>query len=1078
MIFLQTTDRLPERLVIDASAGTGKTWSVVALITRELALREDLRIGHLLITTYTRNAAAELRDRLRKRLASSAQSLKSVEQDDADPLNVLLRDVREDERLKRAERLVRALSEFDSASISTIHGICSRLLRAGGKEIEEFSEESTTTRIIEEVTNDLLLTRADLAAHWNEEKLIAIVRDMARDPYLQPWFDAANPALTSQDRDALRSLEDLLGTAVARIHATMNDTPDFDSILRLAWQMVTDPAQAALLSSLQQRFQLAIVDEAQDTNRIQWELFAKLFPGGDGRSLVSVGDPKQSIYRFRGADVNAYLKFTSNINSRFTLEINRRSDQPLLERLNQIMANREFGSGIGYQPVHAPVERQASLIEGMSDSVEFVEVGDASNQVQLIEPAVRKVLQLLNHGRILSKVQNANGGVQSSRVVEPRDICVLVRSGGVGRLIQSGLVRRGIPAVIGGNSSVMQSNMARELHTLFEAMEHPASIGRVRCAAFTVFFGHRPDSVDGLNDREIEFIQTRLMHYSNVLTQKGLAAFCTAIESDESVMKRMVAGRHGERNLTDFLHVLEVMHSHHPGRGCTVEKALIIHSQLKELDSENALVSRRVESDADAVRILTIHAAKGLQFPCVLVADLWKKETTSRVQSIAFYDDDGERKIDIGLAVKTAIGDAGSSHAKTRWLAAEHEESRRLIYVAVTRAEHWLGILTATESQGYSKTDTILAQTMNLPEQPDSLENVPGWLERDLIAPRCQAADLQIASLPAVRETWRQQSFTGIAADLRGSHYEPSQETGHGYDEGPVVSVDDVTEPASQVKTNDLIELPAGTAVGTVVHAIFEHVDPSARPLREEVARVVNARVMGSRLHDDADSLISSITDSLETPLGETLDNVTLSDITPANRMCELRFDMNLRCLIDGIHVSDLGAKLRGLLRSDDAFFPYVEALAQAECRIPLGGLLNGTIDAVLRLPGSSPTCPRLLVFDYKSNKLHRTSDSRPLDAYAPAKLAAAMAHCHYPLQAWLYGVALYRFIRWRTPQVDADRAIVGFAYGFIRGMRGANTPVDSAGNRYGVFVWKAPAGLWPALSDFLSNPIPNGVNQ
>jgi exodeoxyribonuclease V beta subunit len=138
------------------------------------------------------------------------------------------------------------------------------------------------------------------------------------------------------------------------------------------------------------------------------------------------------------------------------------------------------------------------------------------------------------------------------------------------------------------------------------------------------------------------------------------------------------------------------------------------------------------------------------------------------------------------------------------------------------------------------------------------------------------------------------------------------------------------------------------------------------------------------------------------------------------------------------------------------------------EFDIPLAGLINGSIDAVLRIevPG---TGPQLYITDYKSNRLDGEDDTQLIDAYHPARLVQPMRHHHYPLQAIIYGVAVHRFLRWRAPHLDSDDVIAGVAYFFVRGMLADPDLVDGNGCPYGVFQWKAPRGLWSALSDALA---------
>ena len=187
---------------------------------------------------------------------------------------------------------------------------------------------------------------------------------------------------------------------------------------------------------------------------------------------------------------------------------------------------------------------------------------------------------------------------------------------------------------------------------------------------------------------------------------------------------------------------------------------------------------------------------------------------------------------------------------------------------------------------------------------------------------------------------------------------------------------------------------------------------------------------------------------------------------------------MGLASLTAGVKARAIGELLRKTLPESDLLYDYARQLASPAFDVPVGGLLTGSIDALVRLPDSTKKNPRLLITDYKSNKLHTSGMKGPLRAYHPDRLAAAMAEHHYPLQALLYGTAVFRLLRWRLPQVDPDDCIAGVAYAFIRGMKGPHTPTDEHGRRYGVFLWQAPPGLWQQLSDLLVTPQPAGVGS
>jgi exodeoxyribonuclease V beta subunit len=217
---------------------------------------------------------------------------------------------------------------------------------------------------------------------------------------------------------------------------------------------------------------------------------------------------------------------------------------------------------------------------------------------------------------------------------------------------------------------------------------------------------------------------------------------------------------------------------------------------------------------------------------------------------------------------------------------------------------------------------------------------------------------------------------------------------------------------------------------------------------------------------------------AIETPFGGPADapfrDRCFADFTTVDRLAELDFNMGLAGLAAGVRASDVGRVVAATLPADDPLADYARLLAGSAFDIPLAGMINGSIDAVLRLPGQPADDPLLVIADYKTNRLHRRGDPVPLAAYAPGRLVDAMADHHYPLQALVYGTAVYRLLRWRLgptkpPGWDPGGCIAGVVYGFTRGMQGPDTPVDAAGHRYGVFAWVPPAAIWRRLSDLLA---------
>ena len=1063
---LDAADVVVDGLVVEASAGTGKTYSVAALVTRALAEDDGLRIANVLITTYTRNAAAELKDRIRRRLADSAAALASGSRDPHDRVLATLADCGPEELAARIARLERAAVEFDSATIGTIHSICHRVLKAAGQETAEPGDEDRTSRIVAEVANDFVIEESAAGRDWNEAEVAALVHALLGDPHLETWFDAeAYPDAASRGR--LEALGTGLAGCVERVHSLMRSTPSFNDLLRRARDVVVDPGHAPLVAELRRRYRLAIVDEAQDTDSLQWEFFRALFPAGggpagtpekkpagkrvgkpagtrDGRALVAVGDPKQSIYGFRGADVRAFVRYASSCDAAAhrTLTTNRRSDAPLLAGLNDAFAAAEFGAGIGYIPVHAPDPGAPSQLAA-GTAVEFVDMGAATNQEQLADAAARKVIDVLDGVRL---------GAGAGRAVAPGEVCVLVRAAAVGLIVQRKLAAMHVRAVTSGTSSVMTSPIALDVRTLLEAMEKPASLGRIRQAAATVFFGHSLRDAGGLGDDVLLDVQERVGAFTQALRRTGIAAVGSALAGDEGVMARIAAGDGGERNVTDFTHVLEIMQTRGTGRGCTPAEALELFRELAATADTSDTVSRRVESDADAVKIMTIHKAKGLEFPCVIVADLWKHTDKSRANAspAVFYE--GERRLlDLGY-----VADGNSARAIARVKEAQDEEARRLLYVAATRPRHHLAVLVAR-----AKTPSILAELLTLPATLRPVADLPTTKRRE---PAAATVPLAAAPPARVARTFRRLSFTGLVALRSSRGDDPFAPEGGGYDEEPAA-------PREDTRGLPIPDVPGGVAAGRVIHEIFEHVDATSVPLDDEVRRVVGERTSSTLLAPHRDNLVRIVVDALQTPWGGPFGDVSFAAIPRKDRLAELGFEMGLASLTAGVKARRIGRVLERALagRPTDPLADYARSLASPSFDIPVGGLLTGSIDALVRLPGSTAAAPRLAICDYKSNKLHADGAASPLDAYDQAGLLEEMVTHHYPLQALLYGTAVFRWLRWRLPRTDPDDCIAGVVYAFIRGMKGPATPADAGGRRHGVFTWRPPRGLFAAISDSLA---------
>jgi exodeoxyribonuclease V beta subunit len=1106
-----TAPPLPNGTLVEASAGTGKTHAVAAYVTKSLATTENLRIGEIVVTTYTRNAAAELRERIRARLIVTARILRGEDPPSGyrtDELDAEFSSKSADEKTAMARRLERAAAEFDTAMIGTIHAICSRVLRLAGVQAAEVGDSEFRGRVLYEVVNDAVVEEAIKGRVFDEGVLRGLIKTRIADPFIELHFDSRE--CPEDQRPLLPHLCELIAKCAQRAQERMLANPGYDDLLVRAWQEVmVQPAdsnaakqrKSAFVAMLQEKFKLAIVDEAQDTNRLQWEFFHAVFPPTGKNSLIAVGDPKQAIYSFRGADVMAYVHHAQDgvaledgAPPKRTLSVNRRSDQPLIRGLNAAMAGAEFGKGIAYRRVGADPDRAVSQVVDLRP-VEFLDVG-----TNLVDGAVRKVCELLT---------TPSFKPPGERPFKPGEICVLVRSNAVGSAVARRLSRLKIPAVTEGTASVMNGQMAADLRVLLEAMERPSDAGKARRAAATAFFGESIENVSQLGEEREQEIQAAIAGFCAVMQRKGVAAMAAEILADPVMMQRIATGDGGDRRIIDFGHVIELLNEASRGRGCDARQMLAHFVRLTTKEAQDELVSRRVESDTDSVTIMTVHAAKGLQFPCVVVVHGWGASNSASHPEV--FHRDGARLMDIGKAIPN--GDIGDE-AKRASLAAEKEELRRLIYVAVTRPEHHVCIL---RKEGW-ETSLLGDVVRNAPRTAAdisaadadsiavrSLEDLP---QASRWKPVVAAAEIATAPMPvAVEQTYRRTSYSGIAKAAAHAESSGHEVEGRGYDE----DVASATQPASaldnsepvqelidtddesavsaaaagepDVSTFTIAPVPAGKALGSIAHTIFERLETkpglSDADVRTEVGRVVGEVATARFLRDHVGDFAAMIADAMLTPFGGPAGNpfrdLRFADFGPGDRLAEMDFEMAVASLDSGVKARHVGVILGQFLGNDGhPLAAYAERLASEAFDVPLAGLVNGSIDAVLRLPCSTATDPRLLIADYKTNRLHERDATNPLAAYAPSKLAAAMGSHHYPLQALVYGTAVWRLLRWRLgPRKpagwDPGECIAGVVYGFVRGMKGPNTPVDAAGSRYGVFAWQPPPGIWRRLSDLFA---------
>jgi exodeoxyribonuclease V beta subunit len=1092
--------------VLEASAGTGKTYTIAALAARYVA--EGTPLDRLLLITFTRIATGELRDRVRERLVHTEQELSRIlagaPDPETDPIVTLL--AADDLELRR-DRLTRAVADFDAATIATTHGFCQEVLA----ELGTVGDLDRDTEFVEDVSDLLEETLDDLyvrrfyprdSARFSRVEALKIARAAVFSPMaeLEPRGEPAESTAAMRYRLAKVMRDEM------ELRKRRQEIMTYDDLLTRLNQTLEGFNGEAARERLRSRFDVVLVDEFQDTDPIQWQILERAF-GSQGVTLVLVADPKQAIYAFRGADVYAYLTAARVAGTRKTLLQNRRSDQPLIDAYDALFAEARLGhEGIVYRQVRAAEHnRRARLSGAPSDAALRIRVVrrdepgiDRTYNGFAAAPSARKHIAKDLAADVVSLL-SAEARIDSELLC-PGHIAVLVRTHATAELACDELRAAGVPAVINGAGSVFAAPAAREWLLLLEALERPASAIRARTVALTPFLGWSAERIATAEEADWDAVHRRLHGWSRVLRERGVAALAEAIMTGEDLAARMLAFGDGERRLTDLRHLAQLLHRAASAerlgvtalRGWLAERVADV--ERDEGEEERA---RRLESDAEAVQVLTIHRSKGLEFPIVYCPYLWDPTWIRAKEPVSFHDPaTGYRHaIDVGLDGRTFRGHARQHELEQRG------EDLRLAYVALTRAKHQAVIWWAPskDSRNGPLTRLLFAKADDGTVQPFARETpsdaavqarfealaaaAPGriGIERsslpDLPAawapPLSPPVELEAARFQRALDLWwRRTSYSDITAEAHDALVTSEPETPVLADEPEVpmpVAVDDTRAADADLdRPSPLAGAPAGVRFGSFVHAVLEATDFSAPDLAVELgARVAAASRPGDELGEPA-AAVAGLAAAIETPLGDLVAGLRLRDVGLADRLNELEFELPL---VGGDNPSGrltlgaIAAELRAHLEGGDPMSAYASRLEDPALRPNVRGFLTGSIDLVIRLAGADG--PRFAVVDYKTNWLGPADEPLTLGHYVAPVLSAEMQRAHYPLQALLYTVALHRYLRWRLPGYDPDRHLAGVLYLFVRGMAGASTPIVGGGP-CGVFAWQPGGEFVRGLSDLL----------
>lgn len=1126
--------------LIEASAGTGKTYTIAGLYLRLLLGHGDAETGfgtplpvdRILVVTFTEAATAELRERILKAIRQLRRAIETGDSED-ELIRSLLADCHN--QSLALKQLLTAERQMDEAAIYTIHGFCQRMLtqnafESGSLFDNEFLTEEANLRSMavadywRQITwqANTLLAQA-LLKHWSgpesllgkigahlalpglqcrpltDETLLqrheSIIRRIqaVRDAWLEraaelgdliaasdvdkrsyskknlpnwldkvtQWAMAPQSGYQLPEKDTLekfssevlasksksgtvpehslirlidslltqpRDIDDVvIAQALLQVRARLQQQKQrqqqlsFDDLLANLARALRSERGKVLAARIREQYPVAMIDEFQDTDPLQYQIFAALYEQNPECGFYIIGDPKQAIYAFRGADIFTYMHAKRQIQHHYTLQTNFRSTKELVAGVNALFQNSAkpfiYQDSIPFEAVNAKgkgdgfrlLQRPQTALQCCFPRDGQEPISSGEYQKVMAKAAAAQVHQWL----VCAQTQQAT---INGKAVQPDDIAILVRSGHEARLMQQALRDCGIAsAYLSNRESVFAQPVAQDLARLMEACLNVQDEMLIRSAMATGLQGWSALQLAALNDDEALWEETvgQIRAAAETWQQRGILPMLRQWLFSYRIPERLLGQVNGERMLTDVLHLGELLQS--AAMSLNGEHALLrwLLEKCQQPNGDADEQQLRLDSERQRVQIVTIHKSKGLQYALVLLPFI----CAYRKNEMPRYHTDKGVLLDL-------------SGQKTSWEQAAEErlaEDLRLLYVALTRGIYvtWLGLADLkANNRGKGEDDKPSALDYLLADgSEDTLtERMQRWLQQH--NNQFEAATVEALPTPLTpyqpaaekAETCQARPFTTtLERNWRVTSYSALTVS---HSAAPSVAV--IAEAASPTtapvdRRFDVFGFPRGAHAGTFLHSLLEDLDFRADPAfcREWIVQ----HLQGVQLSHDwqPEPWLPTLESWLQQILhSELFPGLSLSMLAPEQCLSEMEFFLPLARMSAGA--------LNRCLAAGDALSAKAEPLSFNEVQ----GMLKGFIDLVFEHQG------RFYVVDYKSNYL---GDSPA--AYQQEAMAQAMIEHRYDVQYQLYTLALHRYLRTRLPDYDYEQHFGGVCYLFLRGMTG-----------------------------------------
>lgn len=847
----------------------------------------------------------------------------------------------------------------------------------------------------------------------------------------------------------------------------------YHDLLALLEQGLRGSQGDTLAKRLALRFPAALIDEFQDTDPLQYRIFSRIYQNTDS-PIFLIGDPKQAIYSFRGADIFAYRQAVSDAGEQtYTLQTNWRSDPKLIHAVNHLFSSVDAPfvyEEIEFKNVDARPNAEDVLQRGGKPipplTVQLFDTQDLRKDPE--KPTTKGYAKELIPKRIASHIAQSlapdNGITIKGEPLHAGQIAILVRKNVQATQIQEALREYRIPSVIQGDGTVFQSDEADQLYTVLVGITEPEKTQQVRAALATDILGLTAKDIDALNTDEQawENYKAQFNEWKTIWTKRGFIQMMRGLlvwtqgPDQECAQTRLLQYPNGERRITNLLHLIERIHDRARQAKLGMSALLQwVREMAQDEDRSGEDEELRLETDALAVKLVTIHKSKGLQYPVVYCPYLWDGALLSGAdkENLAFHDETVPHKLH--LAIKEEI-------SKERTTIAEREcaaENLRLLYVALTRAQHWcltvFGSINEVETSplgylllGEATSEGKGPKGPNLPAGSSDEElrqnclrlaaGVPGGIAvemlKDVEAPQYQMRGVAEVELKA-RETerklhhiWRKSSYSGIVGEVTAPSIHVTPEKDHDEDVQDDVNEQKVkqTDASNKIKLNDFIR---NAVAGNCFHEIYEYLDFMSDD-QDHLPTLVSEKLSeyGFESEKWTNTVSEAIQDTLETALNVANPEFQLKKVSKENRLDEMEFLFPVAHEGKNLSAAGLAEVFLKHAKTEEEKL-YADSLR----KLTFGGLrgyVKGFIDLIFRHD------EKWYVADYKSNYLGQTYDD-----FQHHRLTESMRHSHYILQYHVYTLALYRYLKTRLPDADYEDYFGGVYYFYIKGMKPENGP-------------------------------------